>query len=188
MRLFIAIELSDEIKEGLSMVQSHLKYSGADVKWVETDNIHLTLKFLGEADEDKVKRITSALDAIGSATHPFDISVKEIGAFPRIEHPRVVWAGLDKGAEESKLLAGTIDEKMSEIGFQKEERAFSPHMTIGRVKDAKNKDALKEKVLSLDPAMLDLKPQLISSVILFRSTLTPKGSIYTKIHETRLGQ
>ena len=186
MRLFIAIELSDDIKKGLSQVQSHLKYSGADVKWVETGNIHLTLKFLGEVDEEKAKRIRTALDTIGGATRPFNISVKEIGAFPRIEYPRVVWAGLDKGAEESKLLAKMIDEKMSELGFQKEERPFRAHMTIGRVKSPKNKDALKEKVLTLDPAMLDLKEQLISSVILFRSTLTPKGSIYTKIHEARL--
>lgn len=185
MRLFIAIELSDDIKKGLSRIQSHLKYSGADVKWVETDNIHLTLKFLGEADEDKLAYITSALDAIGKAVSPFNIVVKEIGAFPKIEYPRVIWVSLDKGAEESKRLAKMIDERLSEIGFQKEERPFSPHITIGRVRSPKNKAALKEKILSLDPNMMNLSSQSISSVILFRSTLTPRGSIYTKIHEAK---
>lgn len=186
MRIFIAIELSESIRNALAQIQSHLKYAGADVKWVEKDNIHLTLKFLGEVTEEKIEKIKSALDQIASKTKPFEISLKDIGAFPKIDYPRVIWVGLDKSANESKILAENIDEALSKIGFQKESRPFAAHLTIGRVRSPKNKDALKEKILSAANSQLPItNSQLISSIILFQSTLTPKGSIYTKLHEAR---
>lgn len=183
MRTFIAIELSEQIRNELSQIQSHLKYAGADVKWVEKDNIHLTLKFLGEVSEEKIEKIKSALDQIAGQAKPFEISLKDLGAFPKIEYPRVIWVSLDKGAGESKILSEKIDEALLKIGFQKESRPFAAHLTIGRVRSPKNKDALKEKVQSYQPPTSN--SQSISSVILFQSTLTPKGSIYTKLHESR---
>jgi len=185
MRAFIAIEISEEIRSALAQIQSHLKYAGGDVKWVEPHNIHLTLKFLGEISEEKSEKIKSILDEIGKATNPFEITIKDIGAFPKIEYPRVIWVGLDKGANESRVLAEKIDESLSKIGFQKETRPFASHLTIGRVRSSKNKEALKEKIFS-SPQSTVHSPQLISSVILFKSTLTPKGPIYTKLHEARL--
>lgn len=187
MRTFIAIEISEDIRSILGQIQSHLKYSGADVKWVAPNNIHLTLKFLGEISENKCEEIKSILDKIGAASKPFEISVKDIGAFPKIEYPRVIWVGLDKGAKEAAALAAEIDEELSKMGFEKESRPFAAHLTIGRVRSSKNKDALKSKLTaySLQPTAED---QAVSSVILFQSTLTPKGSIYTKLHESRLGQ
>lgn len=191
MRTFIAIELSDEIRDVLAKAQAHLKYAGADVKWVEPHNIHLTLKFLGEIDERKCDEVKSILDSIASQTHPFEISIKDIGAFPKIEYPRVIWIGLDKGASEAAELAKETDERLSKIGFQKENRSFAAHLTIGRVRSPKNREALKEKVqscqLSLSAEALAkaeaISPQLAKSVILFQSTLTPSGPIYTKLHE-----
>ncbi len=185
MRLFIAIELSEPIRDILSQIQSHLKYSGADVKWVEKDNIHLTLKFLGETTEKKAEEVRSALDIIGSQTRSFEISLKDIGSFPKIDYPRVIWVGLDKGVLESTVLATKIDEALSKMGFQKETRPFAAHLTIGRVRSPKNKEALKEKILSSDSQLTTHNSQLVSSVILFRSTLTPKGPIYTKLHEAK---
>ena len=146
MRTFIAIELSDEIKNTLAQIESHLKYSGADVKWVEKDSVHLTLKFLGEIDEKKCEKVKMALDETAKSTRPFEISFKDIGAFPKVEYPRVIWVGLDKGAKESAELAGRVDEALSKIGFQKETRPFAAHLTIGRVRSAKNREALKEKI------------------------------------------
>lgn len=185
MRTFIAIELSEEIRDTLAQIQFHLKYAGADVKWVNKANIHLTLKFLGEIDEKKAKEIKSVLDTVAKETGKFEITLKDIGVFPKIDFPRVVWVGLDKGASESTGLAKKIDGKLSGIGFQKETRPFAAHLTIGRVRSSKNKTALKEKIQSYTP---DPKPfkQRITSVILFQSTLTPKGPIYTKLYEARL--
>jgi RNA 2',3'-cyclic 3'-phosphodiesterase len=185
MRTFIAIELSPEIKESLAQIQSHLKYSGADVKWVEKDNIHLTLKFLGEISEEKLKQIIAVLKIAAKGSSAFEISIKDAGAFPDIDHPRVIWVGLDKGAAKSKVLAEKIDEELSKIGFQKETRPFAAHLTIGRVRSPKNKEALKEKITKYQSITVS-ECQKISSVMLFQSKLTPKGSIYTKLHEARL--
>ena len=183
MRAFIAIELSEEIKETLAQIQSHLKYSGADVKWITPGNIHLTLKFLGEIDEKKCEGIKAALDEIAKSTKPFEISLKDIGAFPKIDYPRVIWVGLDKGAKESTDLAKKIDEALAKLGFQEETRPFAAHLTIGRVRSAKNKEALKGKVLGYGERVTG--NEKISSVILFHSKLTPAGSIYTKLHEAK---
>ena len=94
MRTFIAIEISEEIKNILAQIESHLIYAGADVKWVKPENVHLTLKFLGEIDEKKAAEVTAILDSIARMTKPFELNVKDIGAFPKIEHPRVIWVGL----------------------------------------------------------------------------------------------
>lgn len=183
MRAFIAIELSPEIKDSLSVIQSHLKYSGADVKWVAVNNIHLTLKFLGDITEEKCEKIKSVLDDIGALTKPFDISIKDIGTFPNINYPRVVWVGLDKGTAESKVLAENIAEGILKLGFEKDARAFEPHLTIGRVRSPKNKEALKEKILTAQIPVT--KPHPVSSVALFQSILSPKGPTYTKLHEAK---
>jgi len=187
MRTFIGIELSEDIKDALGQIQSHLKYSGADVKWIEKNNIHLTLKFLGEVSEEKIGKIKDIMNNIGKEMKQFEISLKNIGAFPKIEFPRVIWADLDKGAAESAELAKRIDESLSKIGFQKESRPFAAHLTIGRVRSPKNKEALIEKMRSLNETQdTSGKGQIVSSVTLFQSTLTPKGPIYTKLHESRL--
>ena len=188
MRTFIAIEISEEIKNTLAQIEFHLKYAGADVKWMKPENVHLTLKFLGEIDEKKATEVTAVLDSISGSVKPFEVSIKDIGAFPKIEHPRVVWIGLDKGAVETTVITARIDEALSKIGFAKETRPFSPHLTIGRVRSPLNKDKLKEKMLSA-AVSIDLSsvpPHQTSAVILFQSTLTPQGSIYTKLHESKL--
>lgn len=192
MRAFIAIELSNEIRGSLAQIESHLKYSGADVKWVEKDNIHLTLKFLGEITEEKSEKIKYILDEIAKQTKPFELSLKIseegsapfLGAFPNLDHPRVIWVGLDKGAAESRLAAEKVDDALLKIGFQKESRPFAAHLTIGRVRSPKNKEALKEKISNLQFKAYSL--QLIDAITLFQSSLTPKGPIYTKIHESKL--
>lgn len=183
MRIFIAIEVSPKIRDALAQIQSHLKYSGVDVKWVEEKNIHLTLKFLGEISEEKCEKVKSILDEIGKTIKPFEISIKDIGAFPKIDYPRVIWVGLEKGVKESTELAVKVDEVLLKIGFQKETRPFAAHLTIGRVRSPKNKQALKEKIGTCQLPIA--KPQTISSVMLFQSTLNPKGPIYTKLHEAK---
>jgi 2'-5' RNA ligase len=186
MRTFIAIELSDEIKNTLDQTQSHLKYAGADVKWVELSNIHLTLKFLGEIDEKTCENVKSILDETAKSYKPFEISLKEIGAFPNIDFPRVIWVGLDKGEKETTELADKINTALSDqVGFDKEARVFAAHLTIGRVRSPKNKPALKEKFTTCSLKLTT--SQIVSSVILFQSTLTSAGPVYTKLHETKFG-
>ena len=145
------------------------------------------MKFLGEIDKKKCEDVKAVLDKVAKSTKPFEISLKDIGAFPKIEFPRVIWVGLDKGAKESTELAGKIDEELSKIGFDKEARPFAAHLTIGRVRSPKNKEALKEKIASAQGTRAqDTSSKSAFSVILFHSKLTPTGSIYTKIHEAKL--
>jgi 2'-5' RNA ligase len=184
MRAFIAIELSPEIKDSLARIQTHLKYSGADIKWIDTGNIHLTLKFLGDITGEKCEKIKSVLDEITKNTKSFEISIKGIGAFPNINYPRVIWIGLDKGVIESKALSEKIEEETLKAGAQKEARPFAPHLTIGRVRSPKNKEDLKEKIGACQIPIT--KPHLVSSILLFESKLSPKGPTYTKLHESKL--
>ena len=186
MRTFIAIELSDDIRDALAQVQSHLSYASADVKWVAPQNVHLTLKFLGEITEEKAAEVAAALDAVSAETKPFELTFQDIGAFPKIELPKVIWVGLDKGAQESIALAGKIEAALTKIGFQQEARPFAPHLTVGRVRSGKNRATFREKLLNCK--LTTGNCQLIRSFILFKSTLTPTGPIYSKLHEAKLAE
>jgi len=179
MRTFIALDLSQEIRSELARLEEILKSAGADVKWVNPENIHLTLKFLGEIEENAVGEIKKALDGVASVRKAFGISLFKAGAFPSLDNPRVIWVGIDKGCAETEEIAKGAEEALEKLGFAKEERPFSAHLTIGRVRSGKNKHALKEKLASIAvrPATCAIK-----HVTLFQSTLTPKGPIYTALY------
>lgn len=182
MRTFIAIPFIEQAYQELAQLQDKLCKSNADVKWVEPANIHLTLKFLGEIDDEQVVKIKTSLDEIVKNHRPFNIHLAKIGAFPKLSYPRVVWVAIDEGCQECKTLAKSIEEAMEKLGFKKEERPFSPHLTLGRVRSAKNKPQLiaaieKEKDFAAQNKVS------VGKIILFQSTLTPKGSIYTPLKE-----
>lgn len=185
MRAFIAVDLSGEIKDRLAKVQAGLEASRADVKWVEPENIHLTLKFLGEISEDQAIKVKQILDGVASGFKPFEITLSGIGAFPKLDYPRVIWIGIEKGKAESEEIAKKLEEELLAAGFPKDARPFSAHITIGRVRSAKNKEALKEAVSSTSPQPI---AQKVSSVILYQSTITSKGPIYTPLHTSLLNK
>ncbi|MBI4336126.1 MAG: RNA 2',3'-cyclic phosphodiesterase [Candidatus Omnitrophica bacterium] len=182
MRAFIAIDLSDDNKAELSRLRDELKQAQADVKWVQPENIHLTLKFLGEVTDEYVGKVQEALDRIAAGFKPFEVSLLGIGAFPKLDYPRVIWVGLDKGKEEAEEIAKNIEEELEKLGFAKEDRPFAAHLTIGRVRSGKNKEALKDKIETVSCKLLTVSPQLVSSIVLYQSTLTPHGPIYTALH------
>jgi len=182
MRTFIALNLSDETKEELSRIQEEFKKADADVKWNKPHNIHITLKFLGDIDETKVSEIKSVLDSISRESKPFDISLFKLGAFPSLNQVRVLWVGIDKGCSEVDQIAASVENNLEKIGFLKEDRPFSAHLTLGRVKSGRNKAALKEKLSSIEAQP---KSSRIDSITLYQSTLTPKGPIYTPLHVAR---
>lgn len=180
MRAFIAIELPEEIRREIAYIQEELKQAEADVKWVIPENIHLTLKFLGNVPDDKIEKIKTTLDIIATAHKKFETSLFKIGVFPKLEYPRVVWIGVDKNCALIEEIASKVEDKCESIGFPKEDRPFSAHLTIGRVRSPKNKGVLKEKMLSIS-----VKPHsfIVDKLMLFQSTLTPKGPIYTTLHQ-----
>jgi 2'-5' RNA ligase len=187
MRTFIAIELPQEMRDYLAGIQNKLNASGADVKWVKPCNIHLTLKFLGEIDEKKLGRITEILENVSGNKKTFQIRISTLGAFPKINSPRVIWVGIDKGDNEAKEIAKELEEKIAKIGIPKEDRPFSSHITIGRTRSNLNLENLIQglKTLENEPGRENLE-FAAGKITLFQSTLTPKGPIYEVLREANL--
>jgi len=180
-RAFIAVEIDKTNKQRLSKLISDLKKSNTDIKWVGENQMHLTLKFLGNIEQDRVQVISGALKSIADNFKGFNIRLSKIGAFPNLRRPRVIWLDIDKGAEELKSLSNKIEIELEKIGFKKEKREFKAHLTLGRVRSLKVIENL-EKIIN----ETDFQPPneiKIDKLILFQSTLTPKGAIYTPLSE-----
>jgi len=179
MRTFIAIELPEQVKAKLSELQTLLKKSGADVKWIDPHNIHLTLKFLGEIDEAKSAKISGIIEEVAKDSKQFRVNLSSCGAFPKIEFPRVIWIAVDKGDKEIKILAEKLEERTERLGIPREERSFSSHITIGRVKSPANKDklvrALKETENYFDGGNTEFD---VTKITLFKSLLGSGGPTY----------
>ncbi len=183
-RAFIAVEIDSTNKQKLSELITLLKKTDTDVKWVNENQMHLTLKFLGNIEETKVGEVSRTLESITKDFKEFYISLFKIGAFPNINKPRVIWISLDEGKDILKLLADRIDSVLEKIGFAKEKREFNAHLTLGRVKSLKNISQLTELIQKT--AFQSQDKIKISSLILFQSTLTSKGAIYAPLAEIKL--
>lgn len=186
MRAFIAIGLPQEIKESLTQLQQELKATQADVKWVRPDNIHLTLKFLGEIDDTALEKITDIINGVAGKISAFKLRINSLGAFPKIDSPRVIWVGVDAGDKEVKEIATQLEGKIEKLGIPKEDRPFSSHITIGRTKSGLNRQnlvgVLKDK-FDLGGKNLEF---FASKITLFKSTLSPKGPTYEILKEVNL--
>ncbi|MCX5710748.1 MAG: RNA 2',3'-cyclic phosphodiesterase [Candidatus Omnitrophica bacterium] len=184
MRAFIAIELPQETKDALARLQGQLEKTGADVKWVEPQNIHLTLKFLGEINDEQLKMINLIIDEVAKENPPYKININELGAFPKIENLRVIWVGIDTGDKETKKIAQALEEKIQKLGIPKEDRAFSSHITIGRTRSALNRDILVEELKkrqeNFNP---DHEEFTARKITLFKSTLSSAGPTYEPLKE-----
>jgi 2'-5' RNA ligase len=187
-RSFIAIELPLEIKQALSQLQAKLKSaSNAPVKWVEPDNIHLTLKFLGDISTEITGSITKALEDASRGVHPFDIAISELGVFPNLKRARIVWVGLTGELEKLEQLQKRIEASLEPLGFSPEGRPFTPHLTIARVRDYARQDdrlALGEIIGGMS---LEKEYKIgVKAIHLIKSQLTPEGPIYSKISTVAL--
>lgn len=172
MRAFIAAEISEEARVKVARLQDNLQSAGADVKWVEPRNLHLTLKFLGEIDKRKLPTLTEALTRCVAAFAPFPFWLEGVGTFPRPEHPRVIWVGVSEGKENLIKLAQAVEKVCNSLGFTTEERPFSPHLTIGRVRTHTRLEAAPFKTS---------EPTRVDRLVLFQSTLSPQGPRYTPV-------
>ncbi|HLB59549.1 MAG TPA: RNA 2',3'-cyclic phosphodiesterase [Bdellovibrionota bacterium] len=171
MRAFLAIELPDQVKDELVRLQELIQIDGK-IKFVERENLHLTLKFFGEVTDEQVEKINLSLKEIKFS--PIKTSLKEVGSYPPKQNPRVIWVGLDPSEQIIKLQK-EVEKKLQPLGFPEEERAFSAHITIGRVKFAKNPKQVKEILATLTVETIGLQ---IKDFCFKKSTLTPKGSTY----------
>jgi 2'-5' RNA ligase len=178
MRTFIAVELTEELKRKIEELQNPLRKINLDVSWVKPANVHATLKFLGEVPEDKIEKVFEGTKNALGGMRGFRLSLKDLGCFPHLKRPRVIWVGVEKGKEELSLMAKKIEEEMERIGFPKEYRDFSPHLTIGRIKSPKNIERLTELIKNTNFQSQEIE---IKEVVVMKSELHPLGAIYTPL-------
>ena len=176
-RLFIAIGIPDEIKKKLEEAQIFLKRFARDAKWVRVDGIHLTLKFLGYVDSERLDDIRNALLPVSKSFSPFSIRVKGFGFFPNPRRPAVLWCGVE--CPELNALQSRVEEAMSAIGFEKENRAFSAHLTLCRFRDPRGLLPLANEVSK--KAGEEIGEYNAKSFTLYESILQRAGAEYVKI-------
>jgi len=183
-RAFIGIDIDEVVRQKLVAAQEQLAATGAQLKLVEPPNIHVTMKFLGEVPEDKINTIADSLRKAVAGTTQFNIDVRGIGVFPNLRYIRVVWAGVAEGRDEIIGLQQKIDRELGPLGFRSE-RDFVPHLTIARVKTAKQKERLAAFIKEMTDAEFGISRA--QAVELKQSTLTSKGPIYSTLARIELG-
>ena len=203
-RVFIAIDIPDEIRAGIAEAQARLKraHMGVKVSWTKVDNVHVTLQFLGYIEEEAVVTINAALDRVVSEHSAFELAVRGAGAFPDERRIRVLWVGCedagvgsgsrarpvvpadDRGVSPLRQLAQSVQAAMHPLGFEPERRELSAHLTLGRIKYPKPDAALTKALDSIKNQAFGT--MRVDAVHLFQSQLHPEGSIYSKLSSHRL--
>jgi 2'-5' RNA ligase len=179
MRLFIALELPDEIKQGIARVQEQLKRSGASAGWTRPEGMHLTLKFLGEVSEEKVSAIVAALNDAAKGFGKLKLEIAGAGAFPNAKNPRVIWLGVTGDVEKLGALQSSVENAMEKSGFEREARKFIPHLTLARIKLPNPRDNWQQAIDAIKD--VNLGGFEAGRVSLMQSELKREGSVYTEI-------
>ena len=187
-RCFIAIELPGSVKRELAQLQGKLRSEAeGSVKWVDTGSIHLTLKFLGSVEVARLEGVTNAMTGAVRGIEPFRLKLERLGVFPGLSSPRVVWVGVSGELAKLQTLHRNIETRLIPLGFPAEERAFTPHLTLGRVRErisATERQELGQKI-----AITEFKTEAdfeVTRLSLMRSQLTPQGAIHNQIFEAGL--
>jgi RNA 2',3'-cyclic 3'-phosphodiesterase len=185
MRLFVAIEIPEDVRRSLAAWVARLRNSGGSSRtsraggprWTRIEGLHLTLKFIGEAPEDRLVGIRAALAAIhrGSA---IDLRFRNTGFFPNEKQPRVFWAGIESGPELQSLVE-SVERQLVPLGFPREARAFQPHLTLARFPSAEGLDQLREQLASAAPA--EFGASRAREFHLYQSVLRPDGAVHTRV-------
>jgi len=181
-RSFIAVDIDDQrVLDSLRDLQRALGETGAEVKLVEVDNLHVTIRFLGDVSQGSVDKICGIMDEIKFQS--FDVELREVGVFPSMTRVNVVWVGIERGNLELLRIFNQLEQKLEGIGFKPDGRGFSPHITVARVRSGR-------KIKDLADAVSNMKNMgfgvfNVNSVKLKKSDLTPKGPIYSTLHEAR---
>lgn len=186
MRSFVAFDVDEPVAAALRALQSVLRDSGADVRWTRPEGLHLTLKFLGSVTPDRLAAIAIALRGALAAEIALPLRVASLGAFPDLQRPRVLWAGVTH--PDLPRLARQIDVGLAGLGFARETRALHPHITLGRVRSLSGWRSLRARIEAHQVECFGVS--MATSVALYRSDLQPDGAVHTlldRIHLTPAG-
>jgi 2'-5' RNA ligase len=184
-RSFLAFELPEDIKTIVTRVSGEIRKSSLDVRWVRPESIHLTLVFMGGVRSEQIPSMGESLGAVCANHGSFSISLKPMGCFPNSRNPRVIWLGLDGDLERMSRFRGDLQAALSPFGIKEEERAFRPHLTLGRFKQPAKRPTELEQMLAKHRD-LSSPACTLDELVLFRSDLKPGGAVYTKLLSWRL--
>lgn len=187
LRTFVAVELNNAVRTKARELIASLQGTAADVKWVEPQNLHLTLKFLGEVLQRDVLDVCRAVARGATKVEPFDLEIRGVGAFPNVARPRTVWIGAGEGADQMIRLHDHVEAALAELGYREEHRRFQTHLTIGRARGgglglAELADALRQQ------ADVPIGRVNVQKATVFSSQLTSDGPIYEVLGTARLGE
>jgi 2'-5' RNA ligase len=178
LRTFIAVEISPEVRSSALRLIERLRASQAKVKWIEAENLHFTLKFLGDVAAEQINDVCRAVEEAASPFTPFELVTKGCGAFPSPARPRTVWLGVEEGSEPMELLVQAIERTLEQLGFAREHRRFTPHLTLGRVREGPAAGLMQLAELIAKHADFDAGSMIVDEVTVFSSTLGRGGSKY----------
>jgi 2'-5' RNA ligase len=189
-RSFIAIELPEEVREGLARLRSELERDEHRfVKWVDPGGIHLTLKFLGNIPFKQVTEITKAIEEAAQGISPFHLEISGIGAFPNLKQVRVLWVGISGEVDKLSMLQQNMDSALAALGFAKEERSFVPHLTLARIRQGASPSERRSFGDLVGSTIFEDKYHIkVNAISLMKSQLTPAGAIYTRLSVVGLGR
>jgi 2'-5' RNA ligase len=177
-RVFIGVDVGEEIRGNAADLQQSLARGGAAVKWATPESMHVTLLFLGEVDDRELHAICRAVQDVAAAEPPFTLRVSGVGAFPNNRHPKILWAGVAEGGESLRRLYDDLETKMLDLGcYRKEERGYTPHLTLGRVRGESDAHALAPEIakrLGWDGGRV-----AVEEVLVYSSVLERDGPVYT---------
>ena len=183
-RLFIAADISDEQRQAVARLSSNLakgvRFTRSHPKWVEPENMHLTIKFLGGVEENRIDAIRKTVAPAVAGLPPIFLDLEGLGVFPNPHAPKVLWIGVDHGRKQLGAVAQAVDGALARIGFPRERRAFHPHLTLARVTAIRGANELMNVVESHKRAQLP--PATIGEIALYESELLPEGAKYTALH------
>ena len=184
-RAFVAILLNEEVRKCVAEEIADLRPMARSVSWVAPENLHLTLKFLGERTSEEVHLAAQALAEATSGAAPFTLSFHGLGAFPGLARPRVFWVGVAAGAEDARMLQSRVEAALAQRTFAREERQFSPHLTIGRARMPSSLSGLREAITrGAGKEFGDLR---VISISLMRSDLSSACARYSELKAFQLG-
>jgi 2'-5' RNA ligase len=178
-RAFIAIELPPPVIALLGKIQQDLKSLRVGARWVRPENIHLTLKFLGDINPAEVEKICTAMTAAAEGVAPLTLAVGGIGVFPDLKRPRVIWVGLAGEIQPLLAFQHNLENRLSDVGFPKEKRSFKGHLTLGRFKEPANRDTIRRAMAEYS----DMENERFEAgrMVLFKSDLNPSGAVYSHV-------
>lgn len=178
MRCFLGTKIDEDLVPEVRDIKEKFKRTGGDIKFVEDENLHFTVKFLGDIGKDEIKEVDAVKEVVENFD-PFEIGLVGTGVFPSLDYMKVIWIGVEDGKGEFTDLLQQIEDRLSEKGFEREKNEIVPHATIGRVKSGKNKKQVSSMVERLKGEKIG--EMVVDKVTLFESELTPEGPIYKKL-------